>query len=243
MCVPNGYPDVNSPACEDNHPFKPWPKIPRLSREIIITEKIDGTNASIDIGEDGTFLVGSRTRWITPEKDNFGFAAWARDNKEELLKLGPGHHFGEWWGKGIQRGYGLNERRFSLFNTKRWVDPRGIGLESWPDEEKETCPDCCRVVPVLYRGPFSESGILSCLNHLSDSGSDAAPGFMDPEGIIIYHVAGGHYYKKTVKDDEKPKLENTIHTQPLQIPDPFQVLEEPDFSIHGDKLADNPENQ
>ena len=102
--------------------FRPFPKIPRLSREIIITEKIDGTNASITITEDGQFLTGSRNRWITPEDDNFGFSAWAHANKDVLMGLGVGTHFGEWWGHGIQRGYGLpkGRRRFSLFNVGRW---------------------------------------------------------------------------------------------------------------------------
>ena len=50
-----------------NIPFVEFPKMPRLSREIIITEKIDGTNASVTITEDGQFLTGSRTRWITPD--------------------------------------------------------------------------------------------------------------------------------------------------------------------------------
>lgn len=119
--------------------FKEFPKMPRWSREVIITEKIDGTNASIFIGEDGEFLTGSRTRWITPTDDNFGFSGWAYYNKEELLKLGPGHHFGEWWGSGIQRGYGLKEKRFSLFNTFRWSDAA-------------VRPSCCSVVPVLSAG-------------------------------------------------------------------------------------------
>ena len=70
--------------------FLEFRKIPRLSRTVVITEKIDGTNGCIYIGEDGDFLVGSRTRWITPETDNHGFARWCVENKEELLKLGPG---------------------------------------------------------------------------------------------------------------------------------------------------------
>jgi hypothetical protein len=70
--------------------FREFQKIPRLSRECIITEKIDGTNGCIYIGEDGEFLVGSRTRWITPEQDNFGFATWAMAHRDELLTLGPG---------------------------------------------------------------------------------------------------------------------------------------------------------
>ena len=79
--------------------FKPFTKIARLQREIIVTEKIDGTNAQICITEDGQFLTGSRTRWITPDDDNFGFSKWAHEHKEELMGLGMGQHFGEWWGK------------------------------------------------------------------------------------------------------------------------------------------------
>ena len=92
--------------------FTEFPKIARLSRECTITEKIDGTNGSIYIGENGEFLIGSRTQWITPERDNHGFARWCMEHKEELFKLGIGHHFGEWWGSGIQRGYGLTEKRW-----------------------------------------------------------------------------------------------------------------------------------
>ena len=67
--------------------FIKFPKIFRVSRPCVITEKIDGTNAQICITEEGEFLVGSRTRWITPEDDNYGFARWANENKEELLRL------------------------------------------------------------------------------------------------------------------------------------------------------------
>lgn len=50
--------------------FKGFPKMARLSRECIITEKIDGTNAQICITEDGQFLsgvapAGLRQRMIT----------------------------------------------------------------------------------------------------------------------------------------------------------------------------------
>ena len=40
--------------------FSPFPKIARLSREIVITEKLDGTNASIFLGENGEFLTASQ---------------------------------------------------------------------------------------------------------------------------------------------------------------------------------------
>ena len=106
----------------DNFPeFQGFRKIARLSRDAIISEKIDGTNGLIYIDETGNIFAGSRNRWlwnsIEPEKmiNNHGFGLWVKDNQEELKKLGKGYHYGEFWGKGIQRGYGLEEKRFSLF--------------------------------------------------------------------------------------------------------------------------------
>lgn len=174
--------------------FKEFPKMARLSREVIITEKIDGTNACIYITEEGEFLTGSRTRWITPQDDNFGFSKWAHENKEELLKLGIGLHFGEWWGSGIQRGYNLpkGEKRFSLFNTSRWSD-------------SEVRPKCCHVVPILYQGNFDTSEVEMCLHILKSNGSLASPGFMKPEGVVVFHTAGNVGFKKTIEKDELHK--------------------------------------
>lgn len=170
--------------------FKEFPKMPRLSREIIVSEKIDGTNAQILITDDGEILTGSRTKWITPENDNFGFANWVESNKSEILKLGPGRHYGEWWGAGIQRGYGLKEKRFSLFNTFKWTENR---------------PICCHVVPVLYQGLFDTVKIDEILNDLKFNGSKAVPGFMNPEGVVIFHIAGNIGFKKTIEKDDVPK--------------------------------------
>lgn len=177
--------------------FRPWPKIARLNRDIVITEKIDGTNAAVGITEDGEVYAQSRTRIITPQADNFGFARWVADNEDALReKLGVGLHFGEWWGSGIQRGYGLpqGQRRFSLFNASRWrQDPSMYE------------PDALvRVVPTLYYGPFSEAVIKECLDILRKGGSHAAP-FMNPEGIVVFHTASSTMYKVTLENDEAPK--------------------------------------
>ena len=174
--------------------FQPMPKIARYSRLCTITEKIDGTNASIWIDDLATeFRTASRTQWITPEKDNMGFSRWAHEHKEELMQLGPGHHFGEWWGLGIQRKYGQTQKHFSLFNTHLWSVTR---------------PACCDVVPVLYEGMFGDTAVEGALDLLLANGSMAAPGFMNPEGIIIYHQAANLYLKKTLVGDEKPKGSN-----------------------------------
>lgn len=174
--------------------FQEFPKIHRLNRDIIITEKIDGTNAQIAITEDGEIRAGSRTRWITPEADNYGFARWVHENRDELLKLGPGRHFGEWWGQGIQRNYGLKEKRFSLFNTEKWSD-------------ESIRPACCLVTPVLYKGPFDSYTVANQIDDLRDHGSYAAPGFMKPEGVVVFHTQANLCFKVTVEKDEAHKFE------------------------------------
>ena len=174
--------------------FQPWPKIARLNRDITITEKIDGTNAAVVIAEDGAIAAQSRKRLITPEDDNFGFARWAHENGEALFSLlGPGRHFGEWWGAGIQRRYGLGHKRFSLFNTARYG---GVDFSEIPG---------LGVVPVLYQGRFGQESIDISLEQLANFGSAAAPGFMDPEGIIVFHSAAQQMFKVTIKGDEAPK--------------------------------------
>jgi hypothetical protein len=173
--------------------FTEFPKIYRVSRPCVITEKIDGTNGQICIGEDGEFLVGSRTRWLNGQTgDNHGFFLWALEHKEDLLKLGAGRHFGEWWGQGIQRGYGLKEKRFSLFNTSRWSDAA-------------VRPSCCSVVPVLYEGMFDTARVEECVARLRVEGSVAAPGFMKAEGVVCFHTQGNFGLKKTLEKDEEHK--------------------------------------
>lgn len=197
--------------------FVPYPKTPRLFRDVVVTEKIDGTNGCIHIfrsnnlnpPEDYKAVVkikvpdteydhffvaaGSRNRWISVADDNYGFAKWVKDNAEELVKLGVGTHFGEWWGRGIQRNYARPDRIFSLFNAGRWT--------------AENVPACVSVVPILYSGVFEPNTTHKCIAKLRNEGSIAAPGFMNPEGIIMYHTAAKAVFKVTLDNDDKAKGE------------------------------------
>lgn len=176
-------------------PFVAYKKIPRYRREITITEKIDGTNAVLHIDEHGTITVGSRTRWIAPGKktDNHGFAQWVSEHEEDLLKLGAGYRFGEWYGSGINRGYGLQkgEKRLALF-----IDPADYGQE---------LPECCEITPRIYEGPRDEHWINRSLELLATQGSYAVPGYMKPEGIVIFDHASRGLHKITLEHDEAPK--------------------------------------
>jgi hypothetical protein len=185
--------------------FAEFPRIVRLRRECIITEKIDGTNASIWIADDGQpivsteaygerrvpFLCGSRTRWIFPESDNHGFARWAYDNFSSVLKLGPGLHYGEWWGGSIQKRYGIPGKSFSLFNVSRWT----------PEAITEIGNPQIKAVPELYRGPFTTQAVDECLERLAKFGSLAVPGCMRAEGVVVYHVAANFGFKVTLGGD------------------------------------------
>lgn len=182
---------------EDETVFTGFPKLYRLTGPVIVTEKIDGTNAQIKITTNEEFFVGSRTRWITPSNDNAGFAKWAYANKRDLMELlGIGVHYGEWWGGNIQRGYGLKEKRFSLFNTSRWNTPELLDILKTIN---------VYTVPVLYSGPFSTEAFNKVMVDLKETGSQAAPNFMNPEGIVIYDTRSGTGFKKTYDFDDTGK--------------------------------------
>lgn len=183
--------------------YPKFPRIPRLSRDCIITEKIDGTNGLIFVPESASapVVAGSRNRWLEPGKqDNFGFAGWVALHAEELRELGPGLHYGEWWGVGIGRGYDIYERRFSLFNVSRWHSV-------FSDPKKPPRPKCCDVVPYLGTCAFDSGEINVYIAALRADGSYAAPGFMWPEGIVVFHTQGRVLFKKTLENDDKGKEE------------------------------------
>lgn len=213
--------------------FTEFDKIARLNREVIVTEKIDGTNGQINIrlaegselemGYDTQVEVagiahylraGSRNRWVLHlgSDDNNGFGRWVHDHAHELAALGPGSHFGEWWGQGIQRKYGLTEKRWSLFNVGRWAED---GEFRAPLEEKQVyVPACCHVVPVIARGlPTDGFDVVSTsLEWLRKHGSFAAPGFMKPEGVVAFHTHSRSLFKATLERDQEHKFQHTNHS-------------------------------
>lgn len=167
--------------------FKPWPKIGRITPfKVTITEKIDGTNACIIINEDSEIIgVQSRKKLITPDNDNFEFAQWVYDNEEDIRSMGHGYHYGEWAGVGIQKNpHGLEGRKFFLFNSARWND------------NNPNRPDCCDVVPVLYRGNLEPETIPNLLSQLQ--AQDEIIGTTS-EGVVVYYHAFDTYTKHTIK--------------------------------------------
>lgn len=170
--------------------FNSYPKIERIGKLFMqITQKIHGTNAQVciqKIGDGFVVKAGSRTRWITPQDDNYGFAKFVDENSVELIeKLGEGTHFGEWAGPGINSGEGLSERTFILFDFWKYSDD---------------LPKQVRKVPVLYQGPLSMEAIEQFSELLKKNGSYLNPDFKRIEGIVIN--VGGTRYKKVFEANE-----------------------------------------
>lgn len=93
------------------------------------TVKLHGTNAGVRVNSDGTVVAQSRTRVLTTEKDNYGWAKFVEENSEVLkfiantlfgLRNDDATIFGEWIGPGIQGKVAISklpQRLFVIFGA------------------------------------------------------------------------------------------------------------------------------
>jgi tRNA-binding EMAP/Myf-like protein len=84
--------------------------------------KVDGTNAAIHALPQSGFAAQSRTRILTLDDDNSGFAAWAHAPAQAgrwsaglYARLGRAVVYGEWCGRGIQKRTAISEIERKVF--------------------------------------------------------------------------------------------------------------------------------
>jgi len=98
------------------------------------TVKLHGTNSSVCFNSQDGFWIQSKKNIITTEKDNAGFAFFVESHKIELCslldelidknqidtKVYTVSIYGEWAGKGIQKGVGISQldKAFYIFGVK-----------------------------------------------------------------------------------------------------------------------------
>ena len=122
--------------------LKPLPKI-KMSG----TVKSHGTNAGVTINKEGQIWAQSKSDIITPQNDNAGFARFVEENtsvfKELFSKLPFNEYdyitiFGEWDGKGIQKGVAICDldKFFVIFDIKRSYNEADKGPNLYADEEE-----------------------------------------------------------------------------------------------------------
>jgi len=110
------------------------------------TVKLHGTNSAV-VMEDDEMWVQSRENIIDPAKDNAGFAMFVHSKKNVFEKLfdvinlpdNPVVIFGEWCGKGIQKGMAISElpKMFVVFNIAYAnINDQEMIEKTWLSKEK-----------------------------------------------------------------------------------------------------------
>lgn len=140
--------------------------------EFIGNVKLHGTNAAIVL-EDGQLFYQSRSRIIDINSDNAGFAWFCESNKERILdwmkENNPGQTFvmfGEWVGKGIQKGVGISEIEKSFFPFAFKVDDRWVDSDQFIDS-------------------LIDLNDLRIFNHLIRNMESVTIPFHNPESVIF----------------------------------------------------------
>ena len=146
---------------EEKPPFQKWTSIELLynvrrnldilDSKIKITYrakiKLHGTNAGVQVTTDGRVVAQKRSEIISPQSDNAGFAAWVETNSDYFSDLKTTENitiFGEWCGRGIQKGVAisqLDKKIFAVFAIQfgdDLVTPRK--LEIRPNKISEFLP-------------------------------------------------------------------------------------------------------
>jgi len=131
--------------------------------------KLHGTNAGIQFNlVTGEVKPQKKSDFITPEKDNFGFASWFETRREDITKIldeftdeifaedtspfGTEQMFtsnaitvyGEWAGQGIQKGVGISEFKKSFYVF-------GVKVTGEIEEDGETKETSYWVNPKLFK--------------------------------------------------------------------------------------------
>jgi len=159
--------------------------------------KLHGTNAGVRIEQDGSVYAQSRTRDITPEMDNSGFATWLEPHKAAWaaadLPTGRVTFFGEWAGKGIQKGdavCGLDQKYFFIFAVQIEDD-----MLTDPDTIEQMIPDLDDVIVLpwdtIWDKPFHLGIEEECLALGGEAGRAVQSiGERDPFIYGIFGVEG-----------------------------------------------------
>ena len=209
----------------------------------VISEKVDGTNGLIEINEvfpvgepkEIQIRFGSRNRYITFNNDNADFANFFRhyearfkdvaadiilkelevsgETLTECQEQYPLRIYGEWFGSGIQRGYGLKDKFFMPFST--FYAEKLIEYQV-PNIVKPN---------IMYTGKFNKLTADMCMNTLAIHGSGIIKDYKRPEGIVIHFPKYNFRLKQTfegskweqsipkAEHDKKPKLQKEDNGQ------------------------------
>lgn len=185
--------------------------------ECLIFHKIDGTNGSVWLDNNGEIKAGSRNRQLSLDKDNQGFYAYVleNDNIKGYLRKHPKHRlYGEWLVPHSLRTYRDNAwRKFYVFDV--CLDKEDGGIEYIPYDIykpllEEFNLDYIPPIARIKNGTYEQ--FIKCLdgaNFLVKDGEGRG------EGIVIknydfYNKFGRQVWAKIVTSEFKEKHAKTM---------------------------------
>lgn len=175
-----------------------------------IFPKIDGTNSSVWLNDEGELRAGSRNRELTLEKDNAGFYAYISENSNIIsyLKKHPTHRiYGEWLVPHSLRTYRDSAwRKLYVFDVCVDNAEKNGGNEYLPYEVYKPLLDEFNIeyIPPLR---IVTNPTLDYLNHLLDENDYLIKdGAGAGEGIVIknydfYNEYGRQTWAKIVRSE------------------------------------------
>jgi len=212
--------------------FKQYGKTSRLFRDVVITEKIDGTNSAVIIEKvEPTTLI--QTLWnkyfgksesfvlsvVEHEGEFYNVAAQSRNRLIVPGKTTDNYGFARWVQANAEQLVTL------LGGGRHYGEWWGQGIARKYDMQRksfslfnthkhrslvvaELVGDAyLTVVPTLYEGEFNQDAIFNAMHNLFEFGSVASPGFKKPEGICIFHEQSKQVFKVTLDNQDKGKWE------------------------------------
>lgn len=152
----------------------------KVGEHITITEKIDGANASIAVGEGGKLIAFSRRNELTPESNLQGFYEYVQSLDPTMISCVLGTRyifFGEWLVKHTIKYPQEKMKQFYVFDV--W----DTEIEQYiPWERTKQMAEFCglKMVPVFYDGPFTSWGHVYSFIGKTEMGGEPTG-----EGVVI----------------------------------------------------------
>lgn len=153
--------------------FKKYPHLERFGTSEVegieigktyVFPKIDGTNGSIWLGDDGDICAGSRNRHLSQDKDNAGFFAWVnkQNNISEYLNENPSHTlYGEWLVPHSLKTYRDDAwRKFYIFDVM--CDDKFLSYDEYKEELEKYDIDYLPLLAIVNNG--NEVSYQKCLD-------------------------------------------------------------------------------
>lgn len=155
-----------------------------LTRPVTVTEKIHGFNARVGVDPEGKLWVGTRSEAYYLDEAPTDKGSHSVPGLQGFVEYARGFHdlpvgmtvYGEWAGKGVQKGIDYGEKTFYVF-AERMLDGPVASSRDVLDQHLHLG---ARTVPIISEGV----ALLDVLDELRRGGSVVAPG-QPIEGVVI----------------------------------------------------------